>query len=229
MARPTKKTAAVKKADPAPAAKKPQAAPKAPAVKGPIVCLDRQRHTCIELSRQDGTVKFIPLSIEGLEVQEMSAERFDKIWSPRIDYPADRAAKLYAGYAADLGGSLEAMQALATIIPLSQPEISMATTKKKAAEAAKPAAKKTAAPKADTKAAAKKTAAPKAAKESTGERKPSAAQMFKDLIMEGKKTDDQIFAAVQKAFNLDDNKRGYVKWYRNDLTKKGLNPPAAKG
>ena len=46
--------------------------------------------------------------------------------------------------------------------------------------------------------------------------------------MEGKLTDDQIFAKVQKEFNLDDNKRSYVKWYRNDLNKKGMNPPAAK-
>lgn len=194
--------------------------------KGPMVCIDYHRHTCIELGRQDGVVKFIPLDIQGLEVQELSDERFDKTWSPRIDYPVDRAAKLYAGYAADLGGSPEAMQALAAIIPLSQQEISMATSKKKAAEAAtKPAAK------AATKAAPAKKAAAKAApakKEASGERKPSAAQMFKDLIMEGKKTDEQIFAAVQKAFGLDDNKRGYVKWYRNDLIKKGMKPPAAK-
>ena len=52
--------------------------------------------------------------------------------------------------------------------------------------------------------------------------------MFKTLIMEGKLTDAQIFAKVQKEFGLDDNKRSYVKWYRNDLVKKGEKPPAAK-
>lgn len=58
----------------------------------------------------------------------------------------------------------------------------------------------------------------------------SMAQAFRDLIMEGKMTDDQIFAAVKKRFpeKLDDDKTSYVKWYRNDLTKAGKNPPEAK-
>lgn len=77
-------------------------------------------------------------------------------------------------------------------------------------------------------AAAKSKAVPakgKAAAASDGEHK-SASAMFKDLIMNNKKlTDDQIFAQVQEKFGLDDNKRGYVKWYRKDLAKKGLNPP----
>lgn len=61
-----------------------------------------------------------------------------------------------------------------------------------------------------------------------GEKRESAAQMFQDLIMAGGKTDDQIFAAVQKKFGLDDKKRSYVAWYRNKLTKDGKKPPAAK-
>lgn len=79
------------------------------------------------------------------------------------------------------------------------------------------------------KAKAKKKAA-KAAKKSGAPAAPreSAAQMFKDLIMEGKKTDDQIFAAVKAKFKLDDKKRSYVAWYRNSLVKDGKKPPAAK-
>ena len=46
--------------------------------------------------------------------------------------------------------------------------------------------------------------------------------------MAGKLTDDQIFSKVQDQYGLEDNKRSYVTWYRNDLTKKGMNPPAAK-
>lgn len=61
-----------------------------------------------------------------------------------------------------------------------------------------------------------------------GEKRESAAQMFQDLIMEGKKTDDQIFAAVKAKYKLDDKKRSYVAWYRNKLTKDGKKPPAAK-
>lgn len=70
----------------------------------------------------------------------------------------------------------------------------------------------------------------KAEREAAGpkERKPSAASRFCDLIMEGKKTDDQIFAIVQKEFGLDDGKRSYVGWYRNKLRKDGKNPPDAK-
>lgn len=63
-------------------------------------------------------------------------------------------------------------------------------------------------------------------------RGPTAASMFRELIMADGKTqkltDDQIFAQVQKAFSLDDGKRSYVAWYRKDLIKKGSTPPAAK-
>ncbi len=60
------------------------------------------------------------------------------------------------------------------------------------------------------------------------EKKPSAASRFQELIMEGKKSDDDIFTAVKKEFDLDDSKRSYVSWYRNKLLKDGKNPPAAK-
>lgn len=60
------------------------------------------------------------------------------------------------------------------------------------------------------------------------EKKPSASQMFQDLIMAGKLTDDQIFAKVQEAFGLDDKKKGYVKWYRANMIKQGKKVPAAK-
>lgn len=207
---------------------------------GARVCADFNRHTCIEVSRQAGLVKYIPLNIAGMELLEMNSSEFDRTYSQLNDYPVEKAAQLYAEYAAQLGGTKEAMQALATFVPLTPKEIEMATTKKAAsaaaktetaakAKAAKPAAKTavTKETKAKAPAPAKTTKAP-AAKKEAGEKKPSAANMFKDLIMEGKLTDDQIFAKVQKEFGLDDNKRSYVKWYRNDLTKKGMKPPAAK-
>lgn len=68
------------------------------------------------------------------------------------------------------------------------------------------------------------TKEPKAPKDKT----PTAASRFQELIMEGKLSDHEIFLKVQKEFDLDDDKRGYVSWYRNYLTKKGKNPPAAK-
>jgi hypothetical protein len=57
----------------------------------------------------------------------------------------------------------------------------------------------------------------KRAAEGPKERKPSAASRFKELIMDGKLTDDKIFETVQKEFGLDDSKRSYVAWYRNNL------------
>lgn len=86
-------------------------------------------------------------------------------------------------------------------------EIDMAT-KKAAAKAAKKAAK--------------------GVKREPGAKRESAAQLFQDLIMEGKKTDDQIFAQVKAKYKLSDDKRRYVAWYRNKLTKDGKKPPAAK-
>ncbi|UOF79473.1 hypothetical protein [Caudoviricetes sp.] len=154
----------------------------------------------------------------------MSTERFDDEYRPLPDYPVERAAKLYAEYATQLGGSLEAMQALASFTTVTQKDIDMATAKK-AAAASKTTTAKKAVP-------AKKPIPGRGAKPDTkkepGEKKPSAANMFKELIMEGNLTDAKIFEKVQKAFGLDDNKRSYVKWYRNDLTKKGMKPPAAK-
>lgn len=76
--------------------------------------------------------------------------------------------------------------------------------------------------------AASAPTAPKAAKLKTvptGQPKRTSAAAFRELIMAGKLTDDKIFASVQAEFGLSDDKKSYVKWYRNELTKKGLSPP----
>ena len=182
----------------------------AAAVTGPAVHHDHERRTCIELRRDEDFVTFIPMSIEGMVVQRESLKNFDSRYSALPQYPVERAAKLYAEYAADLGGSPEAMKELAQLTNLSAKEIEMATAKNatKATEAktkaaAKPATKTTTAkPAAKGKdvpvtKGAKAPAAKPAAKEAkaTGEKR-SAAQAFKDLIMEGKLTDDKIFEKV---------------------------------
>jgi hypothetical protein len=66
------------------------------------------------------------------------------------------------------------------------------------------------------------------------ERAPSASSRFKELIMANataKKplNDDEIFDKVAGEFNLDEKKRTYVAWYRNDMKKKGMNPPDPVG
>lgn len=193
----------------------------------PCVVVTHNRNTAILVERNGDTVKFIPLVGEsGFEVEELPVFQFSQLYEVLADYPAARAAQLYAGYAQSLGASKSVMEYLGHIIKLSPKEIEMATAKKTAAKAAPAkATKATAKP-----AAAKTAKAPKAEKaaKEPGEKRESAAQLFKDLIMEGKLSDDKIFEKVQAKFGLDEKKRSYVAWYRNDLTKKGMNPPEAK-
>lgn len=202
---------------------------------GIIPCYDRQRRTCIQVERTGTHVKYIPLDVnEGLQVLTATANEFDQRYEPMVNYPAEKACQLFLNYSQTIGATKEALGYLGQIINVSKQEADMATTKKTAATE-KAAATKTAAKKAApvTKPAAKsapaktvKPAAKPAAK--TGEKKMSAAQMFQDLIMQGKLTDDQIFEKVQAEFGLDEKKRGYTKWYRNHLKKQGANPPEAK-
>lgn len=204
-------------------------------------CHDHNRRTCIQVDRSAGLVKFIPLDIIlGLEVHSTSADSFDQRFTPMEGYPVEKACQLFVNYSQTLGATKEAMDYLGQVINVSKQELEMATTKKQttaekpaAAKAVKPVAKKAAAKPIEAKAGrraidpvVKTKPAEKPAK--TGEKKMSAAQMFQDLIMAGKLTDDQIFEKVQAEFGLDEKKRGYVKWYRNHLKKQGQNPPEAK-
>lgn len=196
-------------------------------------CYDHQRRTCIQVERAGNVVKFIPLDVNlGLEVHSTSADSFDQRYKPMEEYPVVKACQLFVNYSQTLGATKEAMDYLGQIINISKQELDMATAKKQTAAetpVAKPAVKK-AAPTKTTKVEkpATKAAKPAAKPAKTGEKKPSAAQMFQDLIMAGKLTDDQIFEKVQAEFGLDEKKRGYVKWYRNHLKKQGANPPEAK-
>lgn len=206
----------------------------APAV---MPCHDHNRRTCIQVERSAGLVKFIPLDIIlGLEVHSTSADSFDQRFTPMEGYPVEKACQLFVNYSQTLGATKEAMEYLGQVINVSKQELEMATAKKQttaekpaATKAAKPAAKKAAPVKtAKAEKPAAKAAKPAAKPAKAGEKKMSAAQMFQDLIMAGKLTDDQIFEKVQAEFGLDEKKRGYVKWYRNHLKKQGQNPPEAK-
>lgn len=190
----------------------------------PCVVHDEQRRTAIVVEDKDDVVKFIPLSYEnGLNVESLPASQFALLYpAVMADYPVERAATLYVQYSHSIGASRDALDCLGQFVKLTLKDIEMASKKpaaKAAAKTATAAAKKTP--------AAKK--APAAAKKEAGAPRESAAQMFKDLIMAGNFTDDKIFEKVAAKFNLDEKKRSYVTWYRNDLTKKGLKPPAAKG
>lgn len=207
---------------------------------------DHQRRTTLLVSRAAGVVKHIPMGIDGFEVEQMPEKEFDDWYKPMVNYPADKAAQLFLGYSQTLGASKEVLDYLGQVITISKKEYDMAIAKKTARAAVtpekKPRTRSTENESAPVKAgrATDKAATPtksKATKSTEpkvkGEKKPSAAQMFQTLLMEGKKgvcihTDDEIFTKVKAEFGLDDSKRSYVKWYRNHLNKQGQNPPAAK-
>lgn len=200
-----------------------------------VACHDHNKHTCIQIDRDNGIVRYIPLDIsEGLRILRSSSAEFDHKYKLMVNYPVERAAKLYLSYGSNIGITKEASKILSHIANVDK-EFIMPTKK-----VAKSAKENRAASRRATNGVSKPTKAgrravdpivkpkPKATGTTTSEKRPSAAQMFQDLIMEGKLTDDKIFAKVQEKFGLDDNKSSYVKWYRNHLRKQGKNPPDTK-
>jgi len=197
------------------------------------VYYDSQRRTCLLIKSGD-QVKFIPMDIaEGFQVHETTKVSFEQRYTLMPDYPLDKAAQLYLNYALAVGASDEVMNHLSQIITVTDEDFKMATSKRsekpvKKPPEEKPARKRRTKKVAEEKPTRRKRTAPRTKKvESSGEYNSEAA-MFQGLIMEGKLTDDEIFVQVQEAFGLDDKKRSYVTWYRNNLKKKGENPPEAK-
>ncbi len=197
-----------------------------------LVCRDHNGRTCIKLEETQGLVKYVPMADLGFNVETTSVESFAQRYKPMSNYPIDKACQLYLGYCVTLGATDEVLDYLQAKVTITQEDREMAKAvassrektsgAKVASETKSPAKpKRKAAPKATAEKPAKK------ATKSVGEYR-SAAQMFQALIMAGQHTDDEIFGQVQQAFDLDDKKRGYVKWYRNNLKKKGENPPEAK-
>lgn len=200
-----------------------------------VPCRDFNGRTCIQVSRDNGRIKYIPLDVgEGLRVLQASSAEFDNRYKPMVNYPVERAVQLYLGYARDIGITKEALEFLGQTVDIPNRESIMATMEKRqgAANAAK---EKRATTRREINGAAEPAKAGRRAVDPvvkptkhTGEKRESAAQLFQDLIMAGKLTDEKIFAKVQEKFGLDDSKRGYVKWYRSHLRKQGKNPPEAK-
>lgn len=217
-----------------------------------VVVGDRQRRTAIELRRAGNEVTFIPLTDGPFEVRRLSVLAFDATYKPLVDYPVGRAAKLYVGFMSDLGGSSDVINELAKLITITPEERDMAekrgtnnrtttkTTKTAAPKtSAKPAVKVTTVakavkpePQAKPAAAVVKPAAPvkapaaKPAKEGGG-RAATAASTIRDLIMEHKLTNEEIVAAVRKAFPDSRIDVGDVGWHRCNMKRKGLDVPAA--
>ena len=204
---------------------------------GFAICRDHQGRTCLKVDGDQGIIKFVPLDIdEGLQVHQTSVDSFDQRFKEMPDYPIERGCQLYLNYSMNIGASDEVLDYVGQIINVTKEDREMATTKRTTKQAAATAKKKTSVKKKVTakkkapvkKAPAKKKVVAKKKAPVKAGAYASAAQMFQGLIMEGKLTDDKIFAEVQEKFGLDDKKRSYVRWYRNNLKKKGENPPESK-
>lgn len=194
--------------------------------------MDAQGRTAIVLERGKDETKFLPMDPDGVFVTYSSSSvfktRFPFSQRDEVaceDHKALRtatvqaAARCYVTHATFAGASEEAVAELKRLVPVTPKEEERIMAAKK---------------KTETKEKTEKTPkAEKAAKpvKNSGEKKTrsGAAATFRELIMAGNKTDDQIFAEVQKRHpDVGDDKRSYVAWYRNDLKKKGENPPAPK-
>lgn len=81
--------------------------------------------------------------------------------------------------------------------------------------------KQAAAPKAEK--PAKKEAAAKPAKKEAAKREAArtVSTVARELIVAGK-TNVEVWAIIQKEFDLDDSKKSYPAWYRSDCKRKGL-------
>jgi hypothetical protein len=139
------------------------------------------------------------------------------------------AARTYVTHYTYAGGSDEALALLETLVTITPQEREriMSTKEEKAKKATKVTAAKAEKP---TKEKVVKAAKEPKAAQPTGEKRQrtGAAATFKELIMKGKQTDEQIFEAVRARHpEVTPDKRHYVSWYRNALKKEGANPPSA--
>jgi len=217
----------------------------AKACKSVVLCMDREGRTAIRLRAEGEEVAFIPMSADGLFVTYTTPSVFrTKFPLMNTDEGAPRslrgatvmsAARCYVVHATYCGAEPRAVEELERLVPVTQHEKErirdMST--KKPSEKSSNKEKTVSTGKKGTvvkpSAADKGTKAPRSTSGPAGERRASASQTFRELIMRGTLTDDQIFAEVQKRHpEVGNDKRKYVAWYRNDLRKNGENPPAQK-
>jgi hypothetical protein len=188
----------------------------------------------------DGEVAFIPMSDDGVFVMYTSTALFKKrypLWQRDPSSPkslqgctVERAARCYVTHATYSGADATAIAELEKLVPITKQEKEKITMAKK--KESKPETDTNDKPRAAKKTSSKLKAMPeKKADKPKAEKTPrvSAAATFKELIMQGGLTDDQIFEGAKKKHpELTPDKRSYVAWYRNALRKAGENPPAPK-
>jgi hypothetical protein len=202
--------------------------------------MDVQGRTAIAVGvAKNDEVRYIPMDSGGCYVYYMAQPKFRITYQHSQKDPASpaslvgtdvaHAARTYVVHMTYAGGSEEALEELGKLTTITSLERETIMKKNEDKKAAQPrVAGAGVANTAGVKKGPKASKEPKAPKESK-EKKLRPADTFRELVMKGGITDDQIFAAVQKKHpEVTKEKRSYVTWYRNDLRKKGENPPAPK-
>jgi hypothetical protein len=179
---------------------------------------DANNHHCIVISRARNCVKYIPMSGASLEVCESTFKLFDARYSELSDSTIENASHCFLRQAKSAGAAAEVMDFLRKVILIDRRELRMSLPNEPVFTAP-PATESVA-----NKAAQAPETAP--AQKIARKRKPSAASMFRELIMTGMFTDTQIFEQVKKAFNLHPSLYKNVATYRSILRSQGANPPA---
>lgn len=213
---------------------------------------DRQRRTCIVVDADDQDYYLVKLDTSsGLRVLTMPVDQFEDNFSEIKGYPIHKSIEQYAEFARYCGASQEVIDKFNSILndeekkgvdvsltrlKLQQVKLldgKVAQTKSTESDDTPPwdTGEEDVQPtkKGKTKMARQPKASLKvpsnSATTNTGSIKQprrTAASVFKDLILTGQYSDDEIFATVQKEFGLDDSKRSYVAYYRRELKNKGL-------
>lgn len=213
---------------------------------------DRQRRTCIVVDADDQDYYLVKLDTSsGLRVLTMPVDQFEDSFTEIKGYPIHKSIEQYAEFARYCGASQEVIDKFNSILndeekkgvdvsltrlKLQQVKLldgKVAQTKSTESDDTPPwdTGEEDVQPtkKGKTKMARQPKASLKvpsnSATTNTGSIKQprrTAASAFKDLILTGQYSDDEIFATVQKEFGLDDSKRSYVAYYRRELKNKGL-------
>lgn len=174
---------------------------------------------CIKVSETKALVKFITLDIEnGLFMSEESPDNFHKVYTVHPKYPIKRASDLFSSYGKTVGATQDVIEALAGLSKTSVESLQISTTVRDEIEKTTPSRYNKEEHKPDV---TPKKKSKKRSKGKTGEYS-SAAAMFRSLLTEGELDDDGVFKAVQDEFDLDDNRKGYVKWYKKKLVDDGV-------
>ena len=212
---------------------------------------DRQRRTCIVVESDKSNVSLVKLdTAAGLRISLMPVDLFEDVYSEVTGYPIHKAIEQYSEFARYCGATQDVMNAFNYILDAEEEKgvdvkltrLKLQQVKLLDGKAAKPAddtppwdddEPSVDNPKQSKKGKTAMARQPKAsvkvpsnsATTNTGSIKQprrTAASAFKDLILTGQYSDDEIFATVQKEFGLDDSKRSYVAYYRRELKNKGL-------